>query len=210
MRQPPLTADLSPDVPRATGPVLDCAARLFAEHGPRSLAMPALTHRIADETGTDNDALSRAFPTRLDLAHAVVLRSLRERGEGLLHADRPDAPAAERVCALVRHHVQISWKHRSAFELARDLLPSLRAVSPERYRQITLLHRDYRDHVRAIIHDGVGDGSFHVDSVELATRSVLSTCGSLEWYVPDDMLGLDDLAGVYADLVLHHQLGHPR
>lgn len=205
-----MTADLSPDVLRTSGPVLDHAARLFEEHGPRSLAMPTLTHRIADETGTDHEALSRAFPTRLDLAHAVVLRAIRARVEGQLHADRPAGPAAERVCALVRHHVRISWRHRSALELARALLPSLRAASPERYREIALLHRDYRNHVRTIIGDGVREGSFHVDSVELATRSVLSTCDSLEWYAPDDVLGLDDLAGVYADLVLHHQLGHPR
>ncbi|WP_017608131.1 TetR/AcrR family transcriptional regulator [Nocardiopsis xinjiangensis] len=205
-----MTADLSPDVLRTTGPVLDCATRLFAEHGPRSLAMSTLTHRIAEETGTDEDALSRAFPTRLDLAHAVVLRAVRERVEGRLEADRPSAPAAERVCALVRHHVRLSWKHRSALELARELLPSLRAARQERYREFALLHRDYRNHVRTIIDDGVREGSFHVDSVELATRSVLSTCDSLEWYEPDEVLGLDDLAGVYADLVLHHQLGHPR
>lgn len=205
-----MTADLSPDLLRATGPVLDCAARLFAEHGPRSLSVPTLIHRIADETETDEDALSRAFPTRSDLAHAVVLRAVRERVEGQLEADLRCEPAAERVCAFVRHHVRISWKHRSALELARDLLPSLRAASPERYREIALLHRDYRDHVRRIIDDGVGEGSFHVDSVALATRSVLSTCDSLEWYEPDDVLRLDDLAGVYADLVLHHQLGHPR
>lgn len=205
-----MTADLSPAVLRTTGPVLDCAARLFAEHGPRSLALPTLTHRIADETGTGEEALNRAFPTRSDLAHAVVLRAVRERVEGQLEADLHHEPAAERVCAFVRHHVRISWKHRFALELARDLLPFLRAASPERYREIALLHRDYRDHIRRIIGDGVREGSFHVESVELATRSVLSTCDSLEWYEPDDVLRLDDLAGVYADLVLHHQLGHPR
>ncbi|GHD14892.1 hypothetical protein GCM10007147_01420 [Nocardiopsis kunsanensis] len=205
-----MTADLSPDDLRTTDSVLDCAARLFAEHGPRSLALPTLTHRIAEESGADHHTLSRAFPTRWDLARAVVLRAVRERVESLLAADRPWAPAAERVCAFVRHHVLISWKHRSALELARVLLPSLRAADPERYREIALLHRDYRDHVRAIIEDGVREGVFHVDSVELATRSVLSTCDSLEWYEPDDDLRLDDLAGVYADLVLHHQLGHPR
>ena len=205
-----MTADLSSGLLRTTGPALDSAAHLFAEHGPRSLALPTLTHRIAVETGIDPDVLSRTFPTRSDLVHAVVLRAVRDRVEGQLHADRPSDPAAERVCALVRHHVRVSWRHRSALECARVLLPSLRAAGSERYREIALLHRDYRNHVRTIIDDGVREGSFHVDSVELATRSVLSTCDSLEWYEPDDVLGLDDLAGVYADLVLHHQLGHPR
>ncbi|MBE2997463.1 TetR family transcriptional regulator [Nocardiopsis sp. HNM0947] len=205
-----MTADTSPDVLRTTGPVLDCAARLFAEHGPRSLTMSTLAHRIADETGADTDSLHRAFPTRLDLAHAVVLRSTRERVEGQLRADRTSEPAHERVCSLVRHHVHTSWKHRAAVELARDLMPALRAVSPGRYRQIAQMHRDYRLHVRDIISAGVGEGSFHVESVEAATRSVLDTCDSLEWYAPDDDLSLDGLTGVYIDLVLHHQLGHPR
>ncbi|OLT27400.1 hypothetical protein BJF83_02190 [Nocardiopsis sp. CNR-923] len=54
--------------------------------------MSALTERIASETGTDAASLRRAFPTRFDLAYAVVLRSTRERVDGQLTADDAARP----------------------------------------------------------------------------------------------------------------------
>jgi AcrR family transcriptional regulator len=92
-----MTADISPRALRATAPVLDCAARLFAEHGSRGLPMSDLTRRISAETGTDPAALRRLFPTRFDLAYAIVLRSARERVERQLAADDPRTDAVARM-----------------------------------------------------------------------------------------------------------------
>ncbi|WP_017572073.1 TetR/AcrR family transcriptional regulator [Nocardiopsis halotolerans] len=206
-----MTADTSPHALRTTAPVLDCAARLFAEHGTRGLAMSALTQRVAAETGTDTASLRRAFPTRFDLAYAVVLRSVRERVNGQLAADQPDRPATERMSSLVRRHVELGWKHRSATALERELLPVLRAVHPSRHREISSLTRAYREHVRAIILDGVAAGVFGVREPGRAADEVLETFDSLlYWYDPEGGLSLDDLGAVYVDLVIHHHLECPR
>ncbi|WP_159940086.1 MULTISPECIES: TetR/AcrR family transcriptional regulator [unclassified Nocardiopsis] len=206
-----MTAETSPHALRTTASVLDCAARLFAEHGSQGLAMSALTRRIAAETGTDAASLRRAFPTRFDLAYAVVLRSTRERVNGQLAADRPELPAAERMAALVRRQVENGWKHRAATSLAHEMLPVLRAIHPTRHREVSSLTRIYREHIRGVIVDGVVAGVFRVCDPGRAADEVLETFDSLlYWYDPGAGLSLDDLGAVYVDLVIHHHLGCPR
>lgn len=206
-----MTTDVSPHALRTTAPVLDCAAHLFAEHGSQGLAMSELTSRISAGTGADPAALRRAFPTRFDLAYAVVLRSTRERVHGQLAADRPDLPPVERMSSLVRRHVQTGWKHRAATALGHELLPVLRAIHPARHRELSSLTRTYREHVRGIILDGVVREVFVVREPGRVADEVLETFDSLlHWYDPGAGLSLDDLGAVYVDLVVHHHLGCPR
>ena len=206
-----MTADISPRALRATAPILDCAARLFAEHGSRGLTMSGLTRRISAETGADPVSLRHAFPTRFDLAYAVVLRAARERVERQLDADDPDAGAVERMSALVVRHVETGWRHRTAIALTHEILPILRAIHQGRYREIGSLNRTYREHIRRIIADGVLSGAFRIDDPGRATDEVLDTFDSLlYWYRPEGGLSLDDLGSVYVDLVIHHHLKCPR
>jgi AcrR family transcriptional regulator len=206
-----MTADLSPHTLRTRAPVLDCAARLFTEHGSRAMSMPDLTRRIAAETGIDAECLRRAFPTRFDLTYAVVLRATRERVNGRLAADDPDREPRERMADLVRWHVSSGWKHRAAIALSQDLLPALRAVHPARHREIGSLNRAYREHIRAVIVAGVAAGQFRIRDTAKAADSVLETFDSLlHWYDPGTGLSLNDIGEVYVDLVIHHHLRCPR
>ena len=206
-----MTADLSPHALRTTATVLDCAARLFDEHGSRGMPMSDLTHRIAVETDTDAANLRRAFPTRLDLVHAVVLHATREHVQDRLTADDPRAPATERMADLVRGHITGGWKHRSALALSQELLPTLRAIDPARHRELVWLHRSLRERVRELIIAGVTEGRFTVTDTGVSACKVLETFESLVyWYDPEAGLSLRDLSEVYVDLVIHHQLGCPR
>ena len=206
-----MTADLSPHTLRTTAPVLDCAARLFTEHGSRGMTMSELTHRIATETGTDAASLRRAFPSRFDLSYAVVLRATRERVNGQLAADTPERPATDRMADLVRNHVCTGWKHRAAIALSQELLPTLRAIDPARHREISSLHRTFRDHVRDIIVAGVAANHFRIRDTGKAADTVLETFETLlHWYEPEAGLSLNDLGGVYVDLIIHHHLCCPR
>ncbi|MER6626534.1 hypothetical protein, partial [Streptomyces sp. NPDC000931] len=117
----------------------------------------------------------------------------------------------ERMSSLVRRHVNSGWRHRSAIALSQELLPTLRAIHPVRHREISSLHRTYREHVREIIVAGVTADQFRIRDTGRATDSVLETFDSLlHWYDPGAGLSLNDLGGVYVDLVIHHHLRCPR
>lgn len=206
-----MPTDLSPQALRTRASVLDCAVGLFAEHGTHGLTMTVLTLRISTTTGTDLASLRRAFPTLFDLAHAVVLRSIKERVHEELEADNPEAPPEQRMAALVRRHLEAGWEHRTAMTLTREVLPVLRAIQPARYREIAALIRTYREHIRAIVTTGVADNSFRNTDPRRAADEILKTCDSLlYWYTPDEELGSSDMVAVYVDLIVHHQLDCPR
>ena len=206
-----MTADPSPHALHTTPSVLDCAARLFTEHGSRGLPMSDLTRRIAARTRTDAARLRRAFPTRFDLTYAVVLHATRERVEERLDGDDPDASATQRMADLVHGHITSGWRHRAAIALGQEILPTLRAIDPARHREIADLHRTFHEHVRAVIVAGVTEGRFDVTDTGKAADKVVETFDSLlHWYDPTTGLTLRDLGGVYVDLIIHHQLGSPR
>ncbi|MBB6170978.1 AcrR family transcriptional regulator [Nocardiopsis mwathae] len=206
-----MTADLSPHDTRLAADTLDAATSIFARHGPHGLGMASLTREITERTGIGIVEFRRDFPTRLDLMYAVVLRSTRELvARQISDFSSPESPV-DRLSQLVRRHIDHCWKHRTEEELRRALLPTLRAIHPVRYRELSDQLRLYREHIREIIGDGVGQGHFRVAGPGMAAGTVLETLESiLNWYDPEGGLSLPELGDVYVDLIIHHQLRCPR
>ncbi|MBB4932603.1 AcrR family transcriptional regulator [Lipingzhangella halophila] len=206
-----MTADLSPHDARLTEQSLDTARRLFSRHGVRGIDMATLVREITRETGANLLELRRAYPTRMDLVYAVVLRSTRTLVTAQLgDSGAPDDPVG-RLSRLIRRHIDFCWDHWTEEGLRRDLLPRLRTIHPTRYRELYDHMRSYHEHICGIITQGNSQGSFRVVSPGAAAETVLETLDSiLNWYEPEGGLTLPQLADVYVDLIVHHQLGCPR
>ncbi len=204
-----MTTDLSAHEAPFTGHVLDTACRLFAERGPAGVSMYA----IAAAAGVDPIDFRRVFPSKLDLLHRLVLDRTRTLVEYEPAAKEPDSPV-EQMRALIRRHIEFNCRYRTELELRRVLLPTLRAISPARYRELHRLMRTYHDRVHRLIERGRADGVFspYGESREPVTATtVLQTLeSSLNWYEPDSLMTPEQLGDVYEDLVLHHLLGVAR
>ncbi|MBV2363702.1 TetR/AcrR family transcriptional regulator [Streptomonospora nanhaiensis] len=206
-----MTADLSHIDARAFDRALHTAAGLFARHGLNGIGMAAIAHEVTAATGVDPVAFRRTFPTRLDLAYAVALHSTRDLVDAQLGSPADGLSPTERVDRLVRRHIRHCWRQRTAEHLRRALLPTLRAIHPERHRELTGLLQGYRAHLRALIAEGVAAGEFRVANPVSAAATVVDTLDSvLDWYDPEGGLTLAELGDVNADLVIHHHLGRPR
>lgn len=202
------TTDLAaPDAPFVLH-VLDTAVQLFSRHGTTGVSLDA----VAAAAGVDPDDLRRVFPTRLDLVYRLVVDRVR-----LLTAAEPanTAPASpvEQMRRLVRRHIEHSCRYRVELTLRRSLLRTLRAISPPRYRELSLLLRAYHDRIARIIDQGRTDGVFTPadgSGEPVTATTVLDTLDStLNWYDPSIMTP-QQLGDVYEDLVLHHLLGVAR
>ncbi len=114
---------------------------------------------------------------------------------------------------LVRRHIEHSCRYRVELTLRRSLLRTLRAISPPRYRELSLLLRAYHDRIARIIDQGRTDGVFTPadgSGEPVTATTVLDTLDStLNWYDPSSMTP-QQLGDVYEDLVLHHLLGVAR
>ncbi|RNL83680.1 TetR/AcrR family transcriptional regulator [Halostreptopolyspora alba] len=206
-----MTADLSPHDSRLTEQSLDVARRLFSQHGVRGIDMATLVREITRETGVSLLEFRRAYPTRMDLVYAVVLRSTRT----LVTAQTGDSATphspTERLSRLIRRHIDFCWDHWIEEGLRRDLMPRLCTIHPTRYGELYDHMRAYQEQICGIILQGSREGSFKVSHAGGAADTVLETLDSiLNWYEPEGGLTLPQLADVYVDLVVHHQLGCPR
>ncbi|MEY9213216.1 TetR family transcriptional regulator [Thermobifida halotolerans] len=205
-----MTADLSPQDVSFTKHALDTAGRLFSEHGPNSVSM----YTIASAAGVDPADFRRVFPSKLDLIHQLVLDRTKTLVERETTATDTELSPVEQMRALIRRHIEFNCRCRTELELRRVLLPTLRAISPRRYRELSQLLRAYHDRVHRLIEQGCALGLFHPsdDSREpVSATTVLRTLeSSLNWYEPDSKLPLEQLSDVYEDLVLHHLLGVAR
>ncbi|WP_046469364.1 TetR/AcrR family transcriptional regulator [Allosalinactinospora lopnorensis] len=206
-----MTADLSPHDARVTEHTLDAARRLFSQHGVRGIDMATLIREITRETGINFLEFRRAFPTRMDLVYAVVLRSTRTLVTGQIADSGAPEPPVDRLAALIRRHIDFCWEHWTEEGLRRDLMPTLRAIHPTRYRELYDLMRSYQEHIRDMIAEGNSAGLFTAPQPGAAADTVLETLDSiLNWYEPEGGLTLPQLGDVYVDLIIHHQMGCPR
>lgn len=204
-----MTTDLSAQDAPFTRHVLDTAGRLFAAHGPEAVSLDA----VAAEAGVDPADVRRAFPSKLALVHRLVLdrvRALVEHGP----AAEASAPPVAQMRRLIRRHIEFNCRHRTELELCRVLLPTLRTMSPVRYRELSRLLRAYQDRIHRILERGRADGVFSPGGGSrepVTAATVLSTLeSSLNWYEPDARMTPEQLGDVYEDLVLHHLLGVAR
>lgn len=205
-----MTADLSHQDAHTLDCTLNTAAGLFARRGLHGLDMAEVAREVAARSGLDPVAFRRAFPTRLDLAYAVALNRARTLVLKQL-ADRDPGTPPQRMERIVRRHIRHCRHHRAAEELRRTVLPTLRAVHPGRHRELAGLRQTYHDHLCTVIAEGSADGSFRVSRPAAAAAAVLETLEAVvNWYDPEEDLSEAELGGVYADMIVHHQLGSPR
>ncbi|PSK96502.1 TetR family transcriptional regulator [Murinocardiopsis flavida] len=210
-----MTADLSPlDFPfdsDLTERALDIAVQQFADHGPNSTDMARVAAAVERGTGARPVDFRRAYPTRLDLVYAITLRTTRRFVLRQIDGFDADSPPIDRISRLIRAHIEFRWEHRVEEELRRAAAPALRSISSARYRELSGLMRDYRDHVRRLIEAAQSTGAVTANDAAGAAANLIATLdGILNWYEPSGGLSLSELGDVYVDLIIHHHLGAPR
>lgn len=210
-----MTADLSPlDFPfdsELNDRALDIAVLQFADHGAHSTAMAHIAAAVERGTGARPADFRRAYPTRLDLVYAITLRTTRTFVLRQIDGSGPESTPIDRISGLIRAHIEFRWEHRVEEELRRAAAPALRSVSVARYRELSNLMRDYRDHVRRLVEDArAAEAVTATDAAAAAANLIATLDGILNWYEPSGGLSLSELGDVYVDLIIHHHLGAPR
>jgi len=104
----------------------------------------------------------------------------------------------ERLLGFVRFHIE--W-HTARKEETFIGNMELRSLTPEQYRRIIGLRKDYEAQVRAILSDGQKHGLWKVDDVRITTLALLSLLtGISTWYRDDGRLRQERLIRIYQRL----------
>jgi AcrR family transcriptional regulator len=177
------------------------AAILFRDRGYDVTTMRA----IADRVGITSGALYWHFPSKADILFAFLEQSVTEAFAEIEKATQFQTPT-EQLRYLVTTHVRLQLAEP---ELSRaygtlhgmnQLASRLPAIQLQQHNAV---QRRWLDFVRRILDAGIAAGEFRdIDSAPVAF-AVITLCDYVvTWFRPGERLGRDEVADLYADLVL--------
>lgn len=177
-----------------TGPrVRDAALRLFAKGGYAAVSMRA----IAAEVGVQAGALYNYTPDKQTLLFDLMRGHLREVLDGF--RDDPGADPLDRLKRFVDFHIQFHHARPDAVFIA---YMELRNLTPENFRTIEALRREYEDQLEGILRDGVAAGMFNVEDTKIATWATIAMLNGVNtWFREGGRLSLDEVKAQYWDMV---------
>jgi AcrR family transcriptional regulator len=174
--------------------LLRVATRLFRTRGFHATSMQDL----AEALGMNRGSLYHYIDSKDDLLWSIVsdaLDRLCDRVGPILDRDQP-APA--RLRRAIAEHLAFAAEHGDELSLVQI---ELRSLSEERRRQIVARRDAYEARWRAVIQDGIADGSLRVTDVRLTGIAILSACNWFtQWYRQDGALTVDQIAAAFGDL----------
>lgn len=172
----------------------ESALALFARDGYAAVSMRA----IAAETGIQAGAIYNHFATKQDLLKDLLIIHM----ESLIEAWRQDhtpglAPAAA-LEQFIRFHVRYHLTRHNEIFISYMELRNLDSCNFARIRE---LRRAYEAIPRAIIDEGVADGSFSVIDPQVTTLAIIATLNGMSiWYRKAGRLSVAEIEEIYIGL----------
>jgi len=166
--------------------VVKAAGRLFADRGYHGTSM----RDLGKELGLLGSSLYSHVASKQDLLVDVVEEGARLFDRSAERALGTGGSAAERLTALISGHVDVVVDN---IDVARTFLNEARMLDAEHRGRIVAARDNYEEVFRAVIRDGVGDGTFRRDvDPKTASIYILSILNATErWYRSDGELDRD-------------------
>jgi AcrR family transcriptional regulator len=173
--------------------IIDTSTRLFAERGYAASTIRELTERAK----LPLSAVYYYFPGKYELLLAIVDAAMARLEAGADAMAGAEGTAAERLAALVRHHVDVHLREPDAARIADRELRSLR--QPELDAIIERRDR-YEQLFRSILDDGVRAGEFSPGlRIPIASAAIITmSTAVIDWWHPGGALNSDETGQVLA------------
>jgi len=172
------------------------ATRLFRQRGYHATSMQDLGEAL----GMNRGSLYHYIRGKDELLWAILNRALDLLERRVVPVLEADAPPARRLAGAIREHLQVAADHADELSLIQI---ELRALTPERRRELIDRRNAYENRWRAVIEAGIGDGSLRPFDVRLAGIGILSACNWFtQWYRADGPMTVEDIADAFAELFL--------
>ncbi len=187
--------------PSTSERLLTTAADLFRRKG----YAQATTRELSDALGIRKASLYHHISTKEDLLYAISMHSLARIAEAA-EAAAAQAPAEERLRAVIRAHVVSALGER---DMQMVTAIELRALSPERRREVIAERDRYQALVRRLIAADQQAGRLRGDiDSKLLTLSLLNLLNwTIFWFDPDDELSPEQLGETLAAVFVEGATG---
>ncbi|HWH31298.1 MAG TPA: TetR/AcrR family transcriptional regulator [Egibacteraceae bacterium] len=184
--------------------IVAAATQLFAEYSYAAVGIRA----IAESVGIMSSSLYYYFPSKEDILFRICQQATRDfiavHG-AVLASHETGGSRAETLKTLMGSHVRYFWENRLAQQVAARELSQL---SPERFEEVRDWQRAYTADLVEYVEMGVAAGEFDVPEPAIVVRAALDMLNSVfRWFTPRKNLGIDEVAELYADLIVDRLLG---
>jgi AcrR family transcriptional regulator len=173
------------------------AIDLFFEHGYEATSLRA----IAGEVGIQVGSLYNHLTSKESLLYSIMSTIMEDLLREFDARVEPIGDSLERLRAGIEVHVFFHTARAREVFIGNS---ELRSLTPAHRRKVVKLRDAYERRFVEMIEKGVADGSFEAPDPKLAAWAILAIGTSTStWYRPEGRLQLDDIAGLYTDLVLN-------
>ena len=177
--------------------ILDAATRLFAERGYHAVGM----RELAEAVGIRPASLYNHCASKQELLFTIAHGTMTELREGAEAAVAGQPDARSRLRAWVVWHVTYHALHRERREGGRRAVPRPRRRAAA--GRAGGARRATSALVKGLIDDGVAAHGWVVPHRSVVTNAITTMCTAVDdWFREDGPLGADEVAAIYADLVL--------
>ncbi|WP_339856811.1 TetR/AcrR family transcriptional regulator [Roseovarius nubinhibens] len=178
-----------------TGPrVRDAARRLIARHGFAAVSM----RKIAAEVGVQAGALYNYIPDKQTLLFEIMQAHMEELLTARAELDAPADPV-QALEQFTRFHIRFHSNRPDEVFIA---YMELRNLTPENFAAIEAMRRTYEDQLTEILVAGVAVGHFRLAEPRVTTMALIAMLtGVNTWFREEGRLSLDEVEGIYLDMV---------
>jgi len=188
--------------------IMKAANRLFLTYGYEGTTMKG----IAREVGISAPALYWHYPSKVEIALACIDAGLQEViafVESQITSSSPVGQLEDLVRGYALYIVQRQKTMPAEYDLFRYGYETLVTYVPEEERATAKAHqRHIYNRLKAILQQGIENGSFEIEDVSVISQAILSMCDGLyTWYRPTGRLDCEGVARLTASFAKRMALG---
>ncbi|WP_315772146.1 MULTISPECIES: TetR/AcrR family transcriptional regulator [unclassified Bradyrhizobium] len=170
--------------------------RLIFQHGYEAMSL----RQLAAEVGIQPGSLYNHISTKQELLAELIQDHINDLLRELEQALRDTQGPVERLRAFVAFHVGYHMTRKREVFIANS---ELRSLEPRNYEAVVALRGAYERRLADILSDGVAQGVFDVDDIQVATFAIIALLtGLCSWYRPGGRLSKETIIAAHEKLVL--------
>lgn len=175
--------------------IVRVAADCFGKEGYRATTLET----IATKAGVSKVTLYNYVSSKEELLCRVFDRTIESFRSGLRQIIERRAPADETLRRIIRYQVVLLASH---LPFLRVFFSEEAGLPTDMARRVAREKREYDRAIEKVVSEGIAQGHLRDLEPTLLVFALLGTCNWMyKWYRPDGKLTVDEIAGVFVDLL---------
>lgn len=174
--------------------ILSEAVKLFAVKGYHSTTLDEVAQRL----GVTKAALYYYFDNKAHIIRVIMRKHIDSMNQTVKLVESELIPR-EKLHNFVKYHIKNVTEN---IDETRILFEQLHALPPKTRQSIENKEREYDSALQAILLEGVEDGSFNIDDVNIVSYAIIGLCNwTYHWYKPGGRLTSEQISDIVINLI---------